>query len=83
LPNIWRQGLLTSVQKKTLLRALIDKVVVHRVGGHLVRRREKQLVTDDGHRLGIAATRPRDEISSYRASVLAVEPFYMGCVFIE
>lgn len=30
LPQMWRQELLTNKQKKTLLRCLIDKVVVHR-----------------------------------------------------
>lgn len=30
LPEIWEQGLLAQVQKKALLRALIDKVVAHR-----------------------------------------------------
>ncbi len=33
LPELWEQGLFTSAQKKALLRALIDKVVVHRLGG--------------------------------------------------
>lgn len=33
LPELWEQGLFTSTQKKTLLRSLIDKVVVHRLGG--------------------------------------------------
>lgn len=31
LPELWEQGLFASAQKKALLRALIDKVVVHRV----------------------------------------------------
>ena len=30
LPDLWEQGLFNTAQKKTLLRALIDKVVVHR-----------------------------------------------------
>jgi DNA invertase Pin-like site-specific DNA recombinase len=33
LPELWEQGLFNGSQKKSLLRALIDKVVVHRVGG--------------------------------------------------
>jgi DNA invertase Pin-like site-specific DNA recombinase len=34
LPELWeQQGLLSTAQKKSLLRALIDKVVVHRLGG--------------------------------------------------
>jgi DNA invertase Pin-like site-specific DNA recombinase len=33
LPELWEQGLFSSAQKKSLLRALIDKVVVQRVGG--------------------------------------------------
>lgn len=33
LPDLWKQGLFTTAQKKTLLRSLIDKVVLHRVGG--------------------------------------------------
>ena len=31
LPELWNQGLFTTSQKKTLLRSLIDKVVLHRV----------------------------------------------------
>lgn len=34
LPELWQQGLFSSAQKKALLRSLIDKVVVHRLGGH-------------------------------------------------
>jgi DNA invertase Pin-like site-specific DNA recombinase len=33
LPDLWDQGLFSSAQKKALLRALIDKVVAHRLGG--------------------------------------------------
>jgi DNA invertase Pin-like site-specific DNA recombinase len=33
LPELWEQGVFSSAQKKALLRSLIDKVVVHRVGG--------------------------------------------------
>jgi recombinase len=33
VPELWDQGLFSSAQKKALLRALIDKVVVHRLGG--------------------------------------------------
>lgn len=33
LPEFWEQGLFSSAQKKSLLRSLIDKVVVSRVGG--------------------------------------------------
>lgn len=33
LPEMWQQGLFSSAQKKSLLRSLLDKVVVHRVGG--------------------------------------------------
>jgi DNA invertase Pin-like site-specific DNA recombinase len=33
LPELWDQGLFAPAQKKALLRALIDKVVVHRLGG--------------------------------------------------
>lgn len=33
LPELWEQDLFTTAQKKTLLRSLIDKVVVQRVGG--------------------------------------------------
>ena len=31
LPDIWNQGLLKTAQKKSLLRSLIDKVVIHRI----------------------------------------------------
>jgi DNA invertase Pin-like site-specific DNA recombinase len=31
LPELWHQGLFTTTQKKSLLRSLIDKVVLHRV----------------------------------------------------
>jgi hypothetical protein len=33
LPEMWQQGMFSSAQKKSLLRSLLDKVVVHRVGG--------------------------------------------------
>lgn len=33
LPELWEQGLFSTAQKKTLLRSLIDKVVVERVDG--------------------------------------------------
>jgi hypothetical protein len=33
LPEMWEQGLFSSAQKKSLLRSLLDKVIVHRVGG--------------------------------------------------
>jgi len=33
LPELWEQRLFCSAQKKTLLRSLLDKVVVHRLGG--------------------------------------------------
>lgn len=33
LPEMWQQGLFSSAHKKSLLRSLVDKVVVHRVGG--------------------------------------------------
>lgn len=33
LPELWEQGLFSSAQKKALLRSLIDKVVLHRLGG--------------------------------------------------
>ncbi len=33
LPDLWRQGLFSTAQKKKLLRSLIDKVVLHRLGG--------------------------------------------------
>jgi DNA invertase Pin-like site-specific DNA recombinase len=33
LPELWEQGLFSSAQKKSLLRSLLDKVVVHRLGG--------------------------------------------------
>ncbi len=33
LPELWEQRLFSSAQKKSLLRSLIDKVVVHRLGG--------------------------------------------------
>ncbi len=34
LPELWdQQGLFSTAQKKALLRALIDKVIVHRLGG--------------------------------------------------
>ncbi len=32
LPELWQQDRLTQVQKKALLRCLIDKVVIHKVG---------------------------------------------------
>lgn len=33
LPEMWQQGLFSSAQKKSLLRSLLDKVIVHRMGG--------------------------------------------------
>ena len=39
LPEIWRGDTLTQVQKKALLRCLIDKVVIHRVVRDQVRTR--------------------------------------------
>lgn len=39
LPEIWHSGTLTQVQKKSLLRCLIDKVVVHRLVRDTVRTR--------------------------------------------
>ena len=39
LPEIWNSETLNRVQKKSLLRCLIDKVVVHRVGRDLVHTR--------------------------------------------
>lgn len=33
LPELWQQDLFSTAQKKNLLRSLIDKVVLHRVGG--------------------------------------------------
>lgn len=33
LPELWDQGLFTTTHKKSLLRTLIDKVVVERIGG--------------------------------------------------
>jgi len=37
LPELWQQQLLTTAQKKALLRTLIDKVVLHRVATDQVR----------------------------------------------
>ena len=39
LPQLWHSGVLTQVQKKSLLRCLIDKVVIHRVVRDQVRTR--------------------------------------------
>ncbi|WP_231510454.1 recombinase family protein [Fischerella sp. PCC 9605] len=39
LPELWHSGTLTQVQKKSLLRCLIDKVVIHRVARDTVRTR--------------------------------------------
>jgi len=39
LPELWDQGLLRTSQKKALLRALIDKVVLHRVAADQVHTR--------------------------------------------
>lgn len=39
LPELWHTDVLNRVQKKSLLRCLIDKVVVHRLGRDLVRTR--------------------------------------------
>ena len=39
LPEIWPTEVLTQAQKKALLRCLIDKVVVHRIGRDTVRTR--------------------------------------------
>jgi DNA invertase Pin-like site-specific DNA recombinase len=39
LPELWRQGLFDSSQKKSLMRSLIDKVVLHRVAPDKVRTR--------------------------------------------
>jgi DNA invertase Pin-like site-specific DNA recombinase len=39
LPEFWEQGLLTQVQKKALLRCLIDKVVLRRAGPDTVHAR--------------------------------------------
>ena len=39
LPEIWPTDVFTQAQKKALLRCLIDKVVVHRIGRDTVRTR--------------------------------------------
>lgn len=39
LPELWEQGLFDSAQKKTLLRTMIDKVVIHRAARDKVRTR--------------------------------------------
>lgn len=39
LPELWQGDILTQVQKKALLRCLIDKVVIHRVVRDQVRTR--------------------------------------------
>jgi DNA invertase Pin-like site-specific DNA recombinase len=39
LPELWSSGLLKTTQKKTLLRSLIDKVVIHRVAHDQVQTR--------------------------------------------
>jgi hypothetical protein len=39
LPQLWKEGLLSQQQKKSLLRCLIDKVVVHRVGRDTIQTR--------------------------------------------
>lgn len=39
LPELWKQGLFSAAQKKSLLRCLLDKVVLHRVHGDGVRTR--------------------------------------------
>jgi DNA invertase Pin-like site-specific DNA recombinase len=39
LPRLWERGILSQPQKKALLRCLIDKVVLHRVGRDRVRAR--------------------------------------------
>jgi DNA invertase Pin-like site-specific DNA recombinase len=39
LPGIWRQGALTQRNKKSLLRCLIDKVVIHRLSSDRVQAR--------------------------------------------
>jgi len=39
LPEVWQSDVLTRSQKKSLLRCLIDKVVVHRLGRDLVHTR--------------------------------------------
>lgn len=36
LPEVWQSDVLTRTQKKSLLRCLIDKVVIHRLGRDLV-----------------------------------------------
>ena len=37
LPELWQADMLTTIQKKSLLRCLIDKVVIHRVAGDKIR----------------------------------------------
>jgi hypothetical protein len=39
LPELWQTNALTQIQKKSLLRCLIDKVVVHRVGHDIIQTR--------------------------------------------
>ncbi|HYX16688.1 MAG TPA: recombinase family protein [Nostoc sp.] len=39
MPEIWKQNLLSQQQRKALLRCLIDKVVIHRIGRDRVRTR--------------------------------------------
>jgi DNA invertase Pin-like site-specific DNA recombinase len=39
LPEIWNNSILTRAQKKSLLRCLIDKVIIHRVGRDVVHTR--------------------------------------------
>lgn len=39
LPELWQTDALSQVQKKSLLRCLIDKIVVHRVGHDIIRTR--------------------------------------------
>jgi hypothetical protein len=43
LPELWEQGLFNWSQKKSLLRCLIEKVVLHRVAGDKVRRARRSL----------------------------------------
>jgi DNA invertase Pin-like site-specific DNA recombinase len=52
LPELWKQRLLSSAQKKSLLRALIDKVVVHRIGGRAGDRVQVRIVWRGGATTG-------------------------------
>jgi DNA invertase Pin-like site-specific DNA recombinase len=76
LPELWAQGLFSSAQKKALLRSLIDKVVVHRLGGRRGDRLHVRVVWRGGATTAVAVPvsvgrfADRTDAAKMRASIL-------------